>query len=50
MDKEEEVEFQKKLKQIIDGVMLAHKRGAFSMEESSELWKTIKFFIEEKNT
>mgnify|MGYP000852607860 FL=1 len=35
------------LKKIIEGIKTAHKRGAYTMEESAELWKYIKHFIEE---
>lgn len=45
MDNQEE--FQEKLKELIEGIRLAHKRGAYSMEESAKLWETIKYFIED---
>lgn len=35
------------LKKIIEGIKLAHKRGAYTMEESAELWKYIRQFIEQ---
>jgi hypothetical protein len=44
---ENQEEFQEKLKELIEGVRLAHKRGAYSMEESAMLWGTIKYFIED---
>jgi hypothetical protein len=46
MDNNDEEQLQA-LKKIIEGIKIAHKRGAYTMEESSELWKYIKHFIEE---
>jgi hypothetical protein len=43
---EDEENFKLKLKELIEGIRLAHKRGAYSMEESAKLWETIKYFIE----
>jgi hypothetical protein len=38
------------LKILIEGIKLAQKRGAFTLEESSDLWKAIKTFIENDST
>lgn len=34
------------LQELIDGIKLAQKRGAYTLEESAKLWEAIKIFIE----
>jgi|SaaInlStandDraft_5_1057022.scaffolds.fasta_scaffold409042_1 hypothetical protein len=34
------------LKILVDGIKLAQKRGAFTLEESANLWEAIKHFID----
>lgn len=34
------------LKVLIEGIKLAQKRGAFTLEESADLWQAIKSFID----
>lgn len=34
------------LKILIEGIKIAQKRGAYTLEESSNLWKAIKIFID----
>jgi len=43
----EEVEQLDNLKILIEGVTMAQKRGAFTLEESAKLWAAIKKFIED---
>ena len=40
----------KSLKILIEGIKLAQKRGAYTLEESSHLWEAIKSFIDNDST
>lgn len=35
------------LKILIDGIKLAQKRGAFTLEESAKIWNAVKTFIDD---
>jgi len=37
------------LKILIDGIKLAQKRGAFTLEESAKIWDAVKTFIDNTN-
>jgi hypothetical protein len=41
----EEIEQLDNLKILIEGVTMAQKRGAFTLEESAKLWEAIKKFM-----
>jgi hypothetical protein len=48
MEKEkDEAEQLDSLKILIEGVKMAQKRGAFTLEESAKLWTAIKKFIDD---
>jgi len=34
---------------LIDGIKLAQKRGAFTLEESAKIWDAIKTFIDDED-
>jgi hypothetical protein len=35
------------LKILINGIKIAQKRGAYTLEESADLWDAIKHFVDE---
>ena len=49
LERNEEIAF-KAVQRLINAVELAQRRGAYSLQESSEIWKVISLFTNAKPT